>query len=52
MFRFLKPDPVTQLEKKRTRLPGKAMHVQRSGDLRLYAQKVEAIAVLEKQIDE
>jgi hypothetical protein len=51
MFSFLKPNPLTQLEKKRTRLLEEAMHVQRSGNLRLYAQKVEAIAALEKQID-
>jgi hypothetical protein len=51
MFGFLKSDPVKKLEEKRKKLLEEAMHVQRSGDLRLYAVKIEAIDKLEKEIE-
>lgn len=52
MFDFLKSDPVKQLEKKRNKLLEEAMHVQRSGDLKLYAFKMEAIDQLEKKLEQ
>jgi len=51
MFSFLKSDPVKKLETKRKKLLEEAMHVQRSGDLKLYAVKMEAIDKLEKEIE-
>lgn len=51
MFNFFKKDPIQVLEAKRKKLLEEAMHVQRSGDLKLYAVKMEAIDKLEKEID-
>ena len=51
MFSLFKKDPIQSLENKRKKLLEEAMHVQRSGDLRLYAAKIEAIDSLEKEID-
>ena len=51
MFGFLKSNPRKRLEEKRKKLLEEAMHVQRSGDLRLYATKMEAIDKLEKELD-
>jgi hypothetical protein len=51
MFGLFKQDPVKQLEKKRAKLLEEAMHVQRSGDLKLYAVKMEAIDKLEKELE-
>jgi len=51
MFSFLKSDPVKKLEAKRAKMLEEAMHVQRSGDLKLYAVKMEAIDKLEKEIE-
>lgn len=52
MFSFLKKDPIQTLENKRKKLLEEAMHVQRSGDLKLYAAKMEAIDKLEKEIED
>jgi Family of unknown function (DUF6435) len=52
MFSFLKKDPIQALENKRKKLLEEAMHVQRSGDLKLYATKMEAIDKLEKEIED
>ncbi|NOS55769.1 MAG: Lacal_2735 family protein [Cyclobacteriaceae bacterium] len=52
MFSFLKKDPLQALENKRKKLLEEAMHVQRSGDLKLYAAKMEAIDKLEKEIED
>ena len=52
MFSFLKKDPIRTLENKRKKLLEEAMHVQRSGDLKLYAVKMEAIDKLEKEIED
>jgi hypothetical protein len=51
MFGLFKSDPVQSLEKKRAKLLEEAMHIQRSGDLKLYAVKMEAIDKLEKEIE-
>ncbi len=51
MFAFLKKDPIKALETKRAKLLEEAMHIQRSGDLKLYAVKMEAIDKLEKEIE-
>ena len=51
MFSFLKKDPIKSLEEKRKKLLEEAMHIQRSGDLKLYAVKMEAIDKLEKEIE-
>jgi hypothetical protein len=51
MLSFLKSDPTKKLENKRKKMLEEAMHIQRSGDLRLYAKKMTAIAQLEKEIE-
>ena len=51
MFSFLKKDPIRDLNSKRTKLLEEAMRIQRSGDLRTYALKMEAIDKLEKEIE-
>jgi hypothetical protein len=51
MFNFLKSDPVKKLEKQRANLLEEAMKIQRSGDLKLYATKMEAIDKIEKEIE-
>jgi hypothetical protein len=51
MFSFLKKNPVKELTNKRMKLLEEAMHIQRSGDLKLYAIKMEAIDKLEKELD-
>ncbi len=40
-----------KLEAKRAKLLEEAMHVQRSGDLKLYAAKIVVIDQLEKEIE-
>ncbi|MCA6379366.1 MAG: Lacal_2735 family protein [Cytophagales bacterium] len=52
MFSFVKKDPIQALENKRKKLLEEAMHIQRSGDLKLYAVKMEAIDKLEKEIED
>ena len=51
MFSFLKKDPLRNLNIKRVKLLEEAMRIQRSGDLRTYALKMEAIDKLEKEIE-
>ncbi len=51
MFSFFKKDPVKSLENKRKKLLEEAMHVQRSGNLKLYAEKMEVIDKLEKELE-
>jgi uncharacterized protein Yka (UPF0111/DUF47 family) len=51
MFSLFKKNPIQSLENKRKKLLEEAMHVQRSGDLRRYAEKMEVINKLEKEID-
>lgn len=51
MISFFKKDPIQALQKKRSKLLEEAMHIQRSGDLKTYAVKMEAIDKLEKEIE-
>lgn len=51
MFSFFKKDPLKDLNNKRTKLLEEAMRIQRSGDLRMYASKMEIIDKLEKEIE-
>lgn len=51
MFSLFKKNPIQSLENKRKKLLEEAMHVQRSGDLRRYAEKMEVINKLEKEIE-
>lgn len=51
MFGLFKKDPLKDLEKKRTKLLEEAMHIQRSGDLKTYAVKMEIIDKIEKEIE-
>ena len=52
MFGFFKKDPIKQLEKKYYALLEKGRDIQRSGDLRLYAQiMTQADEVLKKMDD-
>lgn len=51
MLFFFKKDPIKNFENKRKKLLEEAMHVQRSGNLKLYAIKMEAIDKLEKEIE-
>jgi hypothetical protein len=51
MFNFLKTDPLKKLISKHARLLEEAMHVQRSGDLKLYSKKMVEIDELEKEIE-
>ncbi|MCU0383495.1 MAG: DUF6435 family protein [Cyclobacteriaceae bacterium] len=51
MFGLFKSDPVKNLEKQRAKLLEEAMTIQRSGDLKKYAVKMEAIDKLEKEIE-
>ncbi len=52
MFGFFKKDPVKALEKKYNDLMEKAMHVQRSGDLREYAKLIEESETIQVKIAE
>jgi hypothetical protein len=51
MFSFFKPDPLKKLEAKLVKLLEEAMHIQRSGDLKLYAVKMAIIDNLENEIE-
>jgi hypothetical protein len=51
MFSFFKSDPVKKLQAKQAKLLEEAMRIQRSGDLRLYAEKMVTIDQLEKEIE-
>ena len=52
MFNFLKKDPLQKLDALRNKKLEEAMHIQRSGDLRRYADKVVEISKIEKEIDD
>lgn len=52
MLSFFKSDPIKKLEAKRAKLLEEAMHIQRSGDLKLYAVKMATIDNLEKEIEQ
>ena len=51
MFSLFKKNPIQLLENRREKLLEEAMHVQRSGNLRFYAVKMEVIDKLEKEIE-
>ncbi len=51
MFSLFKKDPLENLQKKRKKLLEEAMLTQRSGNLRLYADKIVALEDLEKEIE-
>lgn len=51
MFRLFAKDPLKNLQRKRLRLLEEAMLTQRSGNLRLYADKMVEIEKLEKEIE-
>jgi hypothetical protein len=51
MFQLFKSDPLKKLSHKRAKLLEEAMHIQRSGDLKLYAIKMAAIDDLEKEME-
>lgn len=51
MLFLFKKDPIKNLENKRKKLLEEAMHVQRSGNLKLYAVKMEIIDKLDKEIE-
>ena len=52
MFGLFKKNPIKQLEKKHARLMEEAMQIQRSGDLRAYAEKLDEAKKIEDQIIE
>ena len=52
MFGLFKKDPIKQLEKEYRKLMEEAMRIQRSGDLRAYAVKIEAAEEIQKKIEE
>jgi hypothetical protein len=51
MLSFFKSNPVKKLEAKRMKLLEEAMHIQRSGNLKLFAEKIVVIDQLEKEIE-
>ena len=50
MFGFLKKDPLKALQQKYKKLMEEAMQIQRSGDLKLYARKMEEAEQMAKEI--
>lgn len=51
LFGFLKSDPAKKLQKQYAQLMETAMQVQRSGDLRAYAQKIEEAEAVQAEIE-
>ena len=51
MFGLFKKDPIKQLKKKYQSLMEEAMHIQRSGDLKAYARKIEAAEKILAEIE-
>ncbi|AFC26155.1 DUF6435 family protein [Saprospira grandis] len=51
MFSFFKKDPIKKLEKQYEELMREARDIQRSGDLRLYAEKMAAAEALQLKIE-
>lgn len=52
MFGLFKKDPIKKLEKQYKHLMEKAMEVQRSGDLRQYANLIEESEAIQDKIQE
>lgn len=51
MFSFFKKDPIKKLENQYEKLMQEARDIQRSGDLRLYAEKIAAAEALQLKIE-
>jgi len=51
MLSLFRSDPMKKLQAKQVNLLEEAMQIQRSGDLRLYAEKMVIIDQLEKEIE-
>jgi hypothetical protein len=51
MFSLFKKDPIKNLEKKYLQVMEEARDIQRSGDLKAYARKIEESESIQKQID-
>ena len=51
MFSFLKKDPVQKLNRQYQKLMEEARDIQRSGDLKLYARKIEEAEAVAQQIE-
>jgi hypothetical protein len=51
MFGFLKKDPKKILEQKYRQLMEEAMQIQRSGDLRAYAEKIAEAESVAKELE-
>ncbi len=49
---FKKKDPIKALEQQYAKMMEEAMHIQRSGDLRAYAQKITEAEELQQKIEE
>ena len=52
MFNFFKKNPVKELETQYLRHMEEAMQLQRKGDLKAYAAKIEEAEAIQKKIDE
>ena len=51
MFNFFKKDPVKKLEKEYQKLLEEAMLLQRNGDIKGYAKKMEEAEKIQKEIE-
>mgnify|MGYP007037740807 CR=1 FL=1 len=51
IFGFFKKDPLKNLEKQYAQTMEAAMHIQRSGDLKAYARKIEEAEAIQKEIE-
>ena len=52
MFGLFKKNPTAKLEKAYQRLMEEAMHIQRSGDLKAYAAKIEEAELIVTKIEQ
>ncbi len=52
MFGLFKKDPLKELEKAYARIMEEAMYIQRSGDLKAYAAKIDESEEILRQIEE
>ena len=52
MFGLFKKDPIKKLEREYGQIMEKAMHIQRSGDLKAYAVLIEQAEKIQQQIVE
>jgi hypothetical protein len=51
MFGLFKKDPIKKLEREYEKIMEEAMHIQRSGDLKAYAVKIEQAEKIQKEIE-